>query len=379
MKINPAFEIKIVKRVEELPVDDWNKVFPQAIENYFFFKTLDESALNQFSFFYILIYENNTPVAATSCFIMDFPLDVAVDGWLKIIMRLFKKLLAPRVLMCGLPMGQGKIGIAGDQKLIMDLICDSLEGLAKKERASVIIFKDFNASYDKMFASLPGKGFFKVESLPTTEMDINFSSFEDLLKNLSAISRSDLRRNFRKVDSKVKFDLEITSVLSDETLDQVYALYSQVLNSHEVSLEELTRDFFKNISKNMPRETKYFLWRVDGKLVAFALCFVLGDYFVDYYLGFDYAVSREYYLYFVRFRGLLNWCLSHGIKKYEMGPTGYEAKRRLGFNFIRLYFYIKHRNPAMNLLFKVLKPLFSPKNFDPIFKKLKILNYKKTL
>ncbi len=371
MQVNPPFKIKITRKITELPLDDWNKVYPGVVENYFFFKTLDESGLKQFSFFYILIYENNIPVGAASCFIMNFPFDVTVDGWFKKVLRPFKKILSPRVLMCGLPMGQGRVGIRGDQEKIIDILRDCLEDLAKKEHVAIIIFKDFNASYDEMLNPLLRKGFFKVESLPSTDMEINFSSFEGLLKNLSSVSRSDLRRNFRKVDAKEKLDLEVVSVLSAENLDQVYGLYLQVLRSHEVSLEELTRDFFSNISKNMPKETRFFLWRLNGKLVTFALCLVSGDYFIDYYLGFDYSLSREYYLYFVRFRGLINWCISQGIKKYEMGPTGYEAKKRLGFNFLHLYFYIKHRNRAMNLLFKVLKPIFSPANFDPIFKELK--------
>ncbi|MFH1199413.1 MAG: GNAT family N-acetyltransferase [Candidatus Omnitrophota bacterium] len=371
MKADSAFKIKISKKIEELPAGDWNKIFPPALENYFFFKTLDESGLKQFSFFYILIYENNAPVAATSCFTMNFPFDVTVSGWLKKVLRPFKKILSPRVLMCGLPMGQGRIGIKGDQEAIMDVICDSLETIARNERASVIIFKDFNSSYNNTLMPLSRKGFFKIESLPSTEMDVNFGSFEGFLKSLDSVSRSDLRRNFRKVDAKARLDLEITNVLSDEVLDQAYALYLQVLNNHEVSLEELTRDFFKNISKNMPGEARFFLWRLNGRLVAFAFCLVSGDYFIDYYLGFDYSVSREYYLYFTRFRDLMNWCIGQGIKKYEMGPTGYEAKKKLGFSFIRLYFYIKHRNPVMNFIFKALGPVLSPKNFEPIFKKLK--------
>lgn len=363
--------VKVVRKIEELPVDDWNKVFPPAVENYFFFKSLDESNLSQFLFYYILIYKDNNPVAATSCFIMDFPFDIAVQGWFKKALGFFRKTLRLRVLMCGLPMGQGRIGMIGDQKIMMDLICDSLDAIAKKERASAIIFKDFNTSYDNMLSRLSSKGFFKVESLPNAVMDINFKDFEGFLQALSSASRNGLKRNFKKVDAKAKLDLEITNILTDEALDQVYALYLQASNNHEIGLEELTRDFFKNISKNMSLETKYFLWRLKGKLVAFALCFVEGDFFVDYYLGFDYAFSQEYYLYFVRFRDLINWCLAHGIKKYEMGPTGYEAKRRLGFNFIHLYFYIKHRNRLMNFLFKILSPVFSPKNFDPIFKALK--------
>ena len=83
MDVKPSFTIKIVRKIEEISPQDWAKVFPPALENYYFFKTLDESTFPQFSFFYILVYDNDVPVGAASCFIMDFPLDIAVDGIFK--------------------------------------------------------------------------------------------------------------------------------------------------------------------------------------------------------------------------------------------------------------------------------------------------------
>ena len=118
----------------------------------------------------------------------------------------------------------------------------------------------------------------------------------------------------------------------------------------------------------MPGETRFFLWTIDKKIVAFAFCLVSGDYFIDYYLGFDYAVAYDYHLYFVRFRDLMNWCIGNKIKKYEMGATGYEPKRRLGFNFIPLYIYVKHLNKFFNPIFKVICRLLQPADFPAEFK-----------
>ena len=121
----------------------------------------------------------------------------------------------------------------------------------------------------------------------------------------------------------------------------------------------------------MPQETKYFFWRMDKKLVAFALCFVSKDHFVDYYLGFDYSVAFDCHLYFVRFRDLMNWCIENRMKTYEMGTTGYEPKRRLGFNFIPQFVYVKHRLPWLHRPFKWLCHFLKPENFDPVFKEMR--------
>lgn len=356
-----GLKIKIVRKIEEISIHDWNKVFPDAVESYYFFKTLDESNLSQFSFFYILVYDNDTPVGATSCFIMDFPLDIAVTGKLKritnFIKGLFPSILNPRILLCGLPNERGRIGIVAEPEIALKAIYKGMEQIARQEKAGIIVFKDFDLSYGKILDKCLDYGFFKVDSLPSTEMDIHFANFDEYLKTLSYISRSGLRRKFRKIDGKVKIDLEITNKPEEGVLDEAYALYLQTYERQEVGLERVPVDFFKNISKNMPDEAKFFLWRIDNKIAAFTFSLVSGGCFIDYYLGFDYSVAYRYHLYFVRFRDLMNWCIENKIRKYEFGPTGYESKRRLGFNFIPLYNYVKHRNKLLNPVFKIFSNL----------------------
>lgn len=372
MDVIPKLSTRIVNKIEQLPEKDWNSAFPRVAESYCFFKTLDESSFDQFSFFYILIYDNNIPVGAASCFLMNFPVDISVRGPLKIIFNLIKKIapriMAPKVLICGLPMGPGRIGIVRDSAQVLEAICGCLEEISAKNKASMIMFKDFTESDEDVFEPLYRRGFSKLESYPFTQMQVPFNSFGEYLKTLSRSSRENLKRNFKKVDNTAEIDFETRGSVDDGLLKDVYGLYMQTYDKQEMGFEKLPMDFFQNISKNMPDETKFFLWRIKGKLVAFALCFVFEDCFIDYYLGFDYAVAHSNYLYFVRFRDLMQWCIDHGLKKYEMGVTSYESKRRLGFDFVRFYFYMKHLNPIVNRFFGVISYFLKPRSFDPVFK-----------
>jgi len=305
---------------------------------------------------------------------MDFHLDIAVSGPLKLFFQAVKKafpgIINPKVVICGLPMGLGRIGMARNSGEVIEVISESLEKAAEENKAAMIFFKDFTKVYDARLKPLLSKGFSRIESFPSTEMNITFNSFDDYLKTLSRASRDGVRRNLKKTDAEEKIDLEVKDKLEDEELLQVHDLYLQTYNKQEMGLEKLPLDFFKNISRNMPKETQYFLWRINGKLAAFALCLTSGDYFIDYYLGFDYALMDRYHLYFIRFRDLMRWCIAHGMKKYEMGVTSYESKRRLGFDFIRLYFYIKHRNKLINFFAAPLSRLMRPESFDPVFKQM---------
>jgi len=369
-----GLKTRVTRRISEIPEGDWNRVFPDVLESYDFFKTLDESHLDQFSFYYIMAYDGTTPVCAVPCFIMNYSLDTSIAGPIKRITNSIKKRMPNifniKALVCGTPLGQGRMGM-GDHSDHMHVILRRMEQIAKKNKVAIIAFKDFDKTYNKVFDPLRKKGFSKLDSLPWTELDIRFKNFEEYLKTLSGATRYDLRRKFKKVDKHVKIDLEIVRTLEDDVLRDLYGLYLDIVERHDMQFEILSIDFFRNASKIMPKQTKYFLWRIDGKLVAFLFCLVSKDVMIDYYVGFDYSVAHKYHLYFIKFRDTMNWCVKHGIKKYEMGTTGYEPKRRLGLDFVPLYLYARLRNRALRPIFNLICQFLKFENFDPYLKKAK--------
>lgn len=363
---------RVTRRISEIPAGDWNKVFPDVLESHDFFKTLDESHLEQFSFYYIMAYDRTTPVCAVPCFIMNYSLDTSISGPIKRITNSIKKRMPNvfniRALVCGTPLGQGRMGV-GDHPDYIYVILRRMEQVAKKNKAAIIAFKDFDKTYNNVFDLLQKKGFSKFTSLPWTKLEINFKSFEEHLKTLSGATRYDLRRKFKKVDNHVKIDLEIAGTLEDDVLRDLYKLYLDIVAKHDMQFEILSIDFFRNVSRIMPKQTKYFLWRIDGKLAAFLFCLVSEDTMIDYYVGFDYSIAHTYHLYFIKFRDTMNWCVKHGIKKYEMGTTGYEPKKRLGLDFVPLYLYARLRNRALRPIFNLICQFLKFENFDPDLKK----------
>lgn len=369
---------KIIKSIDEISPIEWNRIFPNVLEDYYFFKTLDESGFDQFSFRYILVYNHENLIGATTCFLMNYPLDTTVSGPIKILIHAIKKIfpnfLNLKAVICGIPMGQGRIGFMDPYKdIAVDGIASALEELAKSEKASIIAFKDFGGPYLKILGRLKTRGYCRIENIPSTEMPVLFQNFEQYLKTLSRVSRDGLKRKFKKIDTAIKIDFEIAHDIND-SLDDIYGLYLQTVAKGQFQFETVPKEFFRRISINKPTETKFFLWRIDGKLVAFAFCLSSDEWFIDYYLGFDYSLAYQYHLYFVRFRDLMNWCIKNGIKKYEMGNTNYEPKRRLGFNFIQLYVYAKHRSRWLNPFFKFLCEFLKPERFEKVFEDMKVKN-----
>jgi len=361
-----------VRRIADVDREAWNRVFPATLEGYDLFKALDESGFEQFSFYYILVYAGQELVGGTVCFLMDYSLDTSISGPLRRVSNAIKRInpniFSLKAVICGLPMAQGRIGAVRDPATVTRVIVRRMEQIARKERAAVIAFKDFDRSYLDMLDPLRQEGFSRIDSLPTTELGIRFNDFEQYIETLSPAGRYDLRRKLRKADRGPRFTLEVVDSLDDKTLGEVYKLYLDIVDEHDMKFELLPVSFFTNVPKHMPGCTKFFLWRLEGKLSAFLFCLVSDDVLLDYYAGLDYSIAHKYHLYFVKFRDVINWCITHKVKKYEMGITGYEAKRRLGFDFIPLYLYAKLRNPFFRPLFNGVCRFLKFENFDPSLK-----------
>ena len=313
-------------------------------------------------------------VGAAPCFSVNYSLDTSINGPLRrlsnAVKKIFPNLFSIKALVCGIPMGQGQMGIVDKSPIIMDAIVQRMEALARKIHAPIIAFKDFDQSYDGLFHPLLKDGFLKIDSLPMTRLKLDFANFEDYLKHLSNATRYDFRRKLKKA-ATVNIESSIATCLDEKTLDEVYCLYLQAVETHDMGFEIVPKDFFRLISQNMPQEAKFFLWRINDKLAAFVFCLVSEGILLDYYLGFDYYLAHEYHLYFVKFKEVFNWCLAHGVKTYEMGSTGYEPKRRLGFNFVGVYLYVKIRYKILRPGLKWLCALLKFENFDPELKRWK--------
>jgi len=389
MKISPHykkrhFRTRVIRKIKDVTAQEWNKIFPDVPEGYNFLKTLDESKLDQFSFYYILIYErkelgphaghSSLLVGAAPCFTVNYSLDTSINGPMRqisnAITKVFPHIFSIKALVCGIPMGQGQIGMVGFTSAILEAIERRMEALARKINAPIVAFKDFDKSYDHFFNSLLKKNYLKIDSLPMTRLKLDFTDFEDYLRSLSGATRYDFRRKLKKA-STIQIESSVLSELNETALEEVYDLYLQSVEAHDMGFEVVPKDFFRLASKNMPDETKFFLFRINGKLAAFVFCLVSKDVLLDYYLGLEYNLSREYHLYFVKFKEVMNWCFAHGIKTYDMGTTGYEPKRRLNFELVDVYLYVKIRHKMLHPFLKCISGLLKFENFDPILKQWK--------
>ncbi len=273
-----------------------------------------------------------------------------------------------RVLMVGNAAGDGHPGNSqsDDEAWVARALGATLVPIARRHRASLIVFKDWNSAWRKAMRPLLDAAFTRVPSMPMTQLALSrYRDFDSYFNSLSKATRKDLRRKFRRMEKAPAVELE---VLSDITplVDQVYPLYLQVQARSKMKFETLTKAYLCELGRRMPERARFFVWRSEGRIVAFSVALVHGGTIYDDYLGLDYRVALERHLYFLTFRDILRWSLEQGLTRYLSSPLNYEPKLRLGCDLLPLDLYVRHTSPLLNQLFEKILPLLEPTRHDPV-------------
>jgi predicted N-acyltransferase len=284
----------------------------------------------------------------------------------------FPRFLTMRVLMVGNAAGEGQLSACApeDEAWVAQALHEVLPAFARRAKASLIVFKDFPARYRSILQPLAATDFTRVPSMPMTELTLDYRDFEHYVTTLGASTRKDLRRKFRRIADAPPIELEVTADLSPY-VDEVYPLYLQVHERSPLKFERLTKEYLSELGRRIPERARFFVWRQNGKAIAFSIALVHDGTFYDDYLGLDYRVALDLHLYFYTLRDILSWSLAQGLKRYRSSPLNYQPKLHLGCALYPLDLYVRHTNPALNKIFRPILKLLEPTRHDPVLKRFR--------
>ena len=308
-------------------------------------------------------------LAIQPCFLVQQDLVIAASPPVRtaasLVRRLFPSFLRPRVLMAGCAAGEGHLTVPSDS---VARIHDALRDFARKHGARLVVWKDMPARYRDALRVLndPPAECAHVASMPATRLPLSYASFDDYLaQRLSHATRKNLRRKFRHAAALApSLRMTVTNDLGD-AVDEALALYEQVLARSRMRFERLNKTFLQQLTARMGDRVRFFLWRSEGRLVAFSLCFVHEGVLYDEYLGLDYSVALDLHLYFLTFRDILTWAIAQGLTAYHSTPLSYEPKLHLGFDLLPLDLYFAIPMPGLNRLARPFLTRASPTQAEP--------------
>jgi predicted N-acyltransferase len=317
-----------------------------------------------------LILENDEGdvLAVQPCFFVEQDLlAAALEPLRKIaatVRRIFPGFLRLRMLMAGCAAGEGHLAAAAsDSRELIAQLNDGLQHFARQSGSRLVVWKDFPARYRSVLSVL---GETHLASMPATRLALDFTSFDDYLtRRLSHAMRKNLRRKFKVLAAAPPLTMSVTNDLA-ESADEALALYEQVRARSPLQFEHLTKSFLQQLAARMPERVHFFLWRQEGRLVAFSLCLVHDGVLYDEYLGLDYRVALDLHLYFVTFRDVLTWALAQGLTAYHSTPLNYEPKLHLGFDLMPLDLYVALPWPCLSRLAHPFLSRMSPTRAEPV-------------
>lgn len=353
----------------------WKRAFQNKCKDHRYYELIEEALANNFEYRYAVLEADSGNIRAIQpIFFVRQSLIEGMRGVFRkivdVVRRKFPRFLTMRVLMVGCAAGAGELGgcDSEDEKWMAEALSQTLRDYARKNKASLVVFKDFPASYRSMLGVLCDHGYARVPSMPMTQLALSFKNFDEYLQTLGYVSRKSLRRKFRKTERAAKIDIDVVNDISPH-IDEIYPLYLQVHERSPMKFETLTKEFFCRIAKEMPERARFFIWRQLGKVIAFSLCLICGDTLYDECLGLDYGVALDLHLYFYTMRDVIRWAIDQKLSCYVSGPLNYDPKLHLGHELVPLDLYVTHTRAWLNPIFSFALKYLEPTRHDPILKK----------
>jgi len=291
--------------------------------------------------------------------------------------RVFPSFLKLPMIMVGCSAGEGDIAcdtVSGEIGWTVDGLKEALPQVGRSLGAWMIVFKDYPKSYRSFLDLMVTGGFTRVPSMPATGMELNFRDFEDYLsRKLSHAMRKNLRRKFRKSAEGPPIEFEVVTDITPYA-EEVLPLYQGVYQRAAQIFEELNVSYLSELGKKMPDRSRFLIWRIEGRIVAFASCIVHDGVLRDNYIGLDYAVALDRHLYFVTWRDTVIWAMENGCRHYHSAPLNYDPKLHFRMELEPLDLCVRATNPLFNVILRRLLPILEPTRYDPILKKFSNAN-----
>ncbi len=363
-------EVRVYKSIAEIDENEWDSIVGRnrLICRHKYIEAVEKSQINDCRFFYPVVYEGKEIIAHTSCYFISTELDAFAQGATKKAIALMRRwwpgFFILRTLECGTPVAAGntisfKEGV--DRIAVLDLLCRTIERLARDIRVKIVLFRDFYDEELELFDYFTTLGYTKIHNLPSTAIEIKWKSFDEYLSALRSCYKWKIIHHIRKCQQD-NISIHIIRSFSSYA-DAVEKLWMNVYNrAKEYKRERLTLAFFKNIDTYLGDRSAIILIRKEDIPIAFLLLLFDDDTLIPLFCGLDYAYNEIYGLYF----NILCKCIETGItenmKGIDMGVTTLIPKKEIGAVVVPMNMYIKNFNPLFNKIIPKVFDMMTPKD-----------------
>ena len=369
-------QIEVLSRAELCHHPQWTRAFCSKRKDRRYYELIEDTINPEFKYGYFgLRDERGLITAFQPFFLVDQDILLGAHPRLKSLVgrirRAWSRFMVLRTLMIGCVAGEGHID-DGDEltrRRTMECLAGELTEHARRLKADLIVLKEFPAQYRQTLRCFLANGFLRLPSLPMTRLNIDYESFEEYARlALKSATRAKLRRKFRAAEQGPSIVMDVVTDVS-AFVNEIYPLYLQVYHRSKLRFDKLTEDYFIGLGSRMPGKARFFLWRRNGRIIAFTLCMPEGDSLYAEYIGLDYSMALDLHLYHYAVRDMISWGIANGFKTFRAGALNYDPKLQMRHCLDPIDLYVRHRSAAINAILKQFLPLLDPTRRYPILRK----------
>jgi hypothetical protein len=335
------YRVEFFETASQIPNGIWDSCFQPPAEGCWWYETLDQSGIkDQFTFFYGLI---------------EHPQEFL--RLLRPVGKIVPSVLCQRTVFVGSPvLDEGRVGLVShvNRRTALLSLQVALEKKADELRAPLIVWKDFpeSSSADLNWLSQERR-LFRVISFPNTIVEFPSRRKEDYFAAMKGSRRRNLKKKLRLSREHVALSVEIVQRPDAKTLDDIFKLFWQTYEKSATKFERLNRKFFEVIAEKPATIFIILREKTTGEMIAFMLCFDMGERLINMFIGMDYSRPKEWMLFFRLWEAVVDLALSRGFCAIVSGRSSYEAKIEMGHKLVPLNNYCRHRNIFLHSIYRI--------------------------
>jgi predicted N-acyltransferase len=225
---------KAVTLAELQNCNAWKRAFENKCKDHRYYEIVEETLKDGFEHHYLLTEDDsgNARVIQPVFFVRQNLVEGVpgkISSMVVRVRKIFPRFLTMRILMVGCAAGTGDLGACDerDKAWVANALQASLSTYARRNKASLIVLKDFPATYRSELKTFSSNGYARIPSMPMTRLSLHYHNWDEYFRTLSKATRKDLRRKFRKAERAPKLEMEVVSDITD-LVDEIYPLYLAV-------------------------------------------------------------------------------------------------------------------------------------------------------
>jgi uncharacterized protein len=350
--------VQFFNSARKVPAEAWELLPEQSVEGRWWYEALEASNLrSQFKFWYAVLRMNGEAQVLAPLFLMKVPISVILPDWVESFVNpvasLMPQVFSVRSLFVGSPCAEeGTIGVKSHAELapLMIHLNLALRKFARVNGADMVIWKDFQEHLEELRSLCEEQRYFAIASFPgsSKRIDAGIKNFDDYLAILDSARRKRLRKKLSVSHQQGDLIVDLIQNPDAKLLDQLFALFNQTYQRGKTKFERLDISFFREVGKATPAWWVVLRDPNTFEPVAFNLCFRVGSTIIQKFMGLNYSLGKDWFLYFRLWESSMSWALTQGVTEIQCGQTGYSAKLEVGYNLFPLTNFCWHANPLIN-------------------------------